>query len=293
MDRDLTIGPDDRMRIDRRKLPIAPSDDRVGIDRPDRPRGTLPAMPTTSRAEPTACCVCGLPRATRAVDALPTVVREHLRVEAPPAGSEVCVACLIEARLGHARATFAHDRGARPEAERAPSLSEGRSGASEQRTLATRLGVEADELAVALADRIEHGPPPTLGQRAADRVASVGGSWRFVLGFSGFLVVWCLVNGVLLATRAFDPFPFVFLNLLLSCLAALQAPIIMMSQARMGEVDRVRAMEDFRINLKAELEVASVHEKLDHLLHQQWDRMLELQELQLEILSQLREPDAR
>lgn len=270
----------------------------MGIVRP-RPR-YAPPMP---RAEPTPCCVCGLERATRAVDALPESLRAHLQpaqAEAPASG-DVCVACLTEARIGHARALLERDRGERSESERdfakrmARRLREesAQSVDEESPAMVRRLDAEADELSVAIADRVEHGPAPTLGQRAADKVAAVGGSWTFVLGFSSFLIVWCVVNGVLLATRAFDPFPFVFLNLLLSCLAALQAPIIMMSQARMAEIDRVRATKDFRVNLKAELEVASVHEKLDHLLHQQWDRMLELQELQLEILSQLREPDER
>ena len=96
-----------------------------------------------------------------------------------------------------------------------------------------------------------------------------------------------------LATRAFDPYPFILLNLVLSCIAALQAPVIMMSQNRQVARDRMQAEQDFRVNLKAELEIASLHEKVDHLLHAQWERIVELQEMQLELLNELREPRAR
>jgi len=104
-----------------------------------------------------------------------------------------------------------------------------------------------------------------IGQRLADRVAAVGGSWGFILGFFFFLVVWTGSNAWLLA-RPFDPYPFIFLNLMLSMLAAVQAPIIMMSQNRQAARDRVQASQDFKINLKAELEILALHDKLDRLL---------------------------
>jgi uncharacterized membrane protein len=105
----------------------------------------------------------------------------------------------------------------------------------------------------------------TVGQRLADRVAAVGGSWSFIIGFTAFLVVWAAINAVVLADNAFDPYPFVFLNLLLSMLAALQAPIIMMSQNRQAAKDRLAAALDYEINLKSETEIASLHDKVDRL----------------------------
>lgn len=103
----------------------------------------------------------------------------------------------------------------------------------------------------------------TLGQRLADAIARIGGSWAFIASFIGFLVFWALVNTVVLYTRAFDPYPFIFLNLLLSMLAAIQAPIIMMSQNRQAERDRFMAAKDYEINLKAEIEVLALHQKID------------------------------
>ncbi|MGR9172405.1 DUF1003 domain-containing protein [Rhizobium sp. KDH_Rht_773_N] len=103
----------------------------------------------------------------------------------------------------------------------------------------------------------------SFGERLADSIARVGGSWSFILAFIGFLVVWTIVNTVILLSRAFDPYPFVFLNLILSMLAAIQAPIIMMSQNRQAERDRFEAAKDYEVNLKAELEVLSLHQKID------------------------------
>lgn len=128
----------------------------------------------------------------------------------------------------------------------------------------------------------------TFGQRVADGVARVGGSWPFVIGFVSFLAVWILIN-VRAHDDAFDPYPFILLNLLLSCVAALQAPIIMMSQNRSAMRDRAQADQDFRINLKAELEIATLHDKFDHLVHAQWQSLLEMQELQIELLQELTE----
>ena len=103
----------------------------------------------------------------------------------------------------------------------------------------------------------------SLGERLADGIARVGGSWAFIVSFLLFLVVWTLINTIFLASRAFDPYPFVFLNLILSMLAAIQAPIIMMSQNRQAERDRFEAAKDYEVNLKAELEVLSLHQKID------------------------------
>ncbi|MEZ5329101.1 MAG: DUF1003 domain-containing protein [Verrucomicrobiales bacterium] len=111
----------------------------------------------------------------------------------------------------------------------------------------------------------------TLGQRLADRIATFGGSWTFLIGFFSFLLVWIGINTAALLGKPFDPFPFILLNLLLSCLAAIQAPVIMMSQNRQESKDRLRAEHDYQINLKAELEIRHLHEKMDHLLMQQWE----------------------
>ena len=103
----------------------------------------------------------------------------------------------------------------------------------------------------------------SFGQRIADGIARVGGSWSFILTFLAFLVIWTIINTIVLASGAFDPYPFVFLNLILSMLAAIQAPIIMMSQNRQAERDRIEAAKDYEVNLKAELEVLSLHQKID------------------------------
>ncbi|HEX2525101.1 MAG TPA: DUF1003 domain-containing protein [Geminicoccus sp.] len=124
----------------------------------------------------------------------------------------------------------------------------------------------------------------TTGQRIADRVAAFGGSWTFIILFGVVLVAWMALNTVMLGMRAFDPFPYILLNLILSCLAAIQAPVIMMSQNRQEARDRRRAENDYLVNMKAELEIRLLHEKLDHLLHREWARLLEIQEIQIEMM---------
>ena len=136
---------------------------------------------------------------------------------------------------------------------------------------------------------LEENSKLTLGQKLADKVADFGGSWTFIIAFGVFLLIWILLNIYWLMNRAFDPYPFIFLNLILSCLAALQAPIIMMSQNRQEAKDRIRSKYDYKVNLKAELEIRQIHEKLDHLLSKQWERLAEIQEIQIEQLSELSE----
>jgi len=125
----------------------------------------------------------------------------------------------------------------------------------------------------------------TLGQRAADRMAAFGGSWTFVILFLVLMAGWIAVNAA--SRRPVDPFPFILLNLALSCLAALQAPVIMMSQNRLSAKDRSDAQHDYEVNLKAELEVAALHLKLDELRERQWGELLELQRRQLQLLEEL------
>lgn len=129
--------------------------------------------------------------------------------------------------------------------------------------------------------------PPTLGERLADHVAHFGGSWTFILVFAGVLVAWIFGNVVIFANRGFDPYPFILLNLLLSCLAAVQAPVIMMSQNRQDKKDRQRAEMDYKVNLKAELEIRHLTAKIDQLRHHQWRRLLEIQRIQTELMEEL------
>ncbi len=129
----------------------------------------------------------------------------------------------------------------------------------------------------------------TLGQRIADKVATFGGSWTFIISFGVFLLIWILSNVYFLSNKGFDPYPFILLNLILSCIAALQAPVIMMSQNRQEEKDRERAKNDYMVNLKSELEIRMLHEKIDHLiLHQQQD-LLEIQRVQIEMMNDILE----
>jgi len=134
----------------------------------------------------------------------------------------------------------------------------------------------------------------TFGQRAADKVATFGGSWTFVGLFAAVMLLWVGVNTVLLMNRGktFDPYPYILLNLFLSMLAAIQAPIILMSQNRHSERDRINAEHDYEVNLKAEMDIMLLHEKLDLLREKQWKELLEIQEIQLKLLATLIPKDA-
>lgn len=127
----------------------------------------------------------------------------------------------------------------------------------------------------------------TFGERLADKIATFGGSWTFLICFAIFLAIWIIINTVVMAAHPADPYPFILLNLILSCIAAIQAPVIMMSQNRQETKDRLRSENDYQINLKAELEIQHLHEKIDHLLLHQWDRLAEIQEMQLDLLSEI------
>lgn len=127
----------------------------------------------------------------------------------------------------------------------------------------------------------------TFGQKSADAIAKFGGSWPFIFLFVVILGSWILLNTLHFFGLSFDRYPFILLNLVLSCLAAIQAPIIMMSQNRQAARDRIAADHDYQTNLKAELEISLLYEKIDYLMSQQWQQMLELQQLQIELLTQL------
>jgi uncharacterized membrane protein len=140
-----------------------------------------------------------------------------------------------------------------------------------------------------ITDKIEdnEAEPLSLGQRLADKVATFGGSWRFIISFGSFLVIWIITNSLFLSRDSFDPYPFILLNLILSCIAALQAPVIMMSQNRQEEKDRERAKKDYMINLKSELEIRMLHEKIDHLIIHQQHELIEIQKVQIGMMNDI------
>lgn len=150
----------------------------------------------------------------------------------------------------------------------------------------------AERLHVSRDTQQEYEDAMTFGERIADRIAAFGGSWTFILSFLALLAAWVVLNAVLLARSAsgpFDPYPFVFLNLILSMLAALQAPVIMMSQNRQSAKDRAAAAHDYEVNLKSELEILALHQKVDTLREQQWLELVAMQREQIELLTRLLE----
>lgn len=139
-----------------------------------------------------------------------------------------------------------------------------------------------------ITDKLDEEPQLlTTGQRVADQVATFGGSWTFIISFFVLLLLWITTNVIWFNNKGFDPYPFILLNLILSCIAALQAPIIMMSQNRQEEKDRERSKKDYMINLKAEVEIRMIHDKLDHLIKHQQQELLEIQRLQIEMMQDI------
>lgn len=133
----------------------------------------------------------------------------------------------------------------------------------------------------------EYAEVASLGDRLADRLSEIAGSWSFILFFLAFILSWALINTSVLITHAFDPYPYIFLNLMLSMLAALQAPVIMMSQNRQAQKDRIQADLDYHVNLKAEAEIAALHHKLDDLREMQWAELVDIQQEQIRLLEQM------
>jgi uncharacterized membrane protein len=160
-----------------------------------------------------------------------------------------------------------------------------------------QLGEREKEVALRLAERTpisrnvakDFSEQSTFGQRVADRVTAFGGSWTFISIFGAVLFLWILLNFLLLikSGSTFDPYPYILLNLVLSMLAAIQAPIILMSQNREADKDRLSAEHDYEVNLKAELEIMALHEKVDMLREKQWSELISIQQDQLKLLSQL------
>jgi uncharacterized membrane protein len=133
----------------------------------------------------------------------------------------------------------------------------------------------------------------TSGQRIADKVAKFGGSWRFIILFTVILAIWIIFNATLPQKERFDPYPFILMNLVLSCIAALQAPVIMMSQNRQEEKDRKQSENDYMVNLKAEIGIQTLHQKMDLLIQEQFKELINTQAQQLKLLEQLIEKEKR
>lgn len=220
------------------------------------------------------CAICGKSkpeREGRPAELVHGPIGALIRNEHPDwdSGHRICMACLNRFRTEYVSQQLTEQRG---------ELSELESGvitSLRQEELLSRNVEETFEQTA------------TLGDRVADKVASFGGSWRFIIVFGAILLVWIAINTVALLTRPFDPYPYILLNLILSCLAAVQAPVIMMSQNRQETKDRLRAEHDFQINLKSEIEIRQLHTKLDHLMNHAWQRLLDIQQIQLEIMQEM------
>jgi len=202
------------------------------------------------------------------LDTLRPTLAEFIRRDYPtlPADALISVRELARYRMGYTEDLLKQEHGEFTELDRQVAESIAR-----QDTIAENTDEEFEE----------HW---TIGERLSDHLASFGGSWAFLLSFFGVLVLWMAIN-IIAGLHAFDPYPFILLNLCLSCLAAVQAPIIMMSQRRQEAKDRLRSENDYRVNLKAELEIRHLHEKIDYQVSRQWQRLAEIQQIQLEMMN--------
>lgn len=230
--------------------------------------------PARRHRAPPVCAVCGLqkPRMAMApVDLVRPGITELVRAAHPNVTAEdyICHDDLARYRAAYVGKMLSAERGELSKLEREVVES-----------LARYDTVSAD-VETAYVER------RTFGERLADAMAAFGGSWTFILIFMGMLFGWIAVNSIAMMAGAFDPYPYILLNLVLSCLAALQAPVIMMSQKRQEAKDRMRSENDYRVNLKAELEIRHLNEKIDHLLTRQWDRLAEIQEIQIELMQDI------
>jgi len=219
------------------------------------------------------CAICGKSFAARELmpgSAVREIVAREIERDYPDWSAEgfICRSDLNRYRAKHVHSLLESEKGELTSLEREVVQS-----LHEHETLAKNIETEFEQIW-------------SFGERLADRIAAFGGSWVFLSLFGAFIVVWIGVNTLVLYGRPVDPYPYILLNLILSCLAAIQAPIIMMSQNRQEAKDRLRSQHDYQINLKAELEIRHLHEKLDHLLSHQWQRLAEIQEIQLELLTE-------
>lgn len=229
----------------------------------------------TEHKEKMMCTICNLEKSQNQLvlgSSLKKSIIETIKKEHPDWEKEdyICINDLNHYREKHIDAILEQEKGTLSslESEVAQSL-------KDEEILAKNINAEVDANI-------------TFGQGVADSVAAFGGSWKFIIIFACIIFSWILINTFLLLSKAFDPYPFILLNLVLSCLAALQAPVIMMSQNRKGEKDRYQADHDYQINLKAELEIRHLHEKIDFLTHQ-WIKLMETQEMQMEVMEEFLE----
>ncbi len=232
---------------------------------------TVPARPKRVRPVRFPCVICGRERPARESTQLDVVrpsLFDRIKADNPdlPAEGYICSDDLDRFRSRYVSELLGQERGelTKLEQEVVQSL-------ADHETLAEN--IEAEWVG-----------QRTFGERLSDHLASFGGSWTFIIIFFVVLVIWMGFNAVIIEQERFDPYPYILLNLVLSCLAAIQAPIIMMSQKRQEAKDRLRSENDYRVNLKAELEIRHLHEKIDHILTRQWERLAEIQQIQLELM---------
>lgn len=226
------------------------------------------------RESPRVCLVCSNGFSSR--DVLPTaLVNQNVaaliaaKVPEWSVNGFICRICLNKFRMELVRTAMEQERGELTTLEQ-DVMNSLRAGE-----------VVADNL------NLEFNQALTLGERLADRVADFGGSWRFIGIFFSVMATWVTANSLYLLWRPFDPYPYILLNLALSLLAAVQAPVIMMSQNRQEARDRLRAENDYKVNLKAELEIRAISDKVDQLIHHQWAHLLEIQEIQMRMIDDL------
>ncbi|MDP1772143.1 MAG: DUF1003 domain-containing protein [Methylobacter sp.] len=220
------------------------------------------------------CAVCGKTFARKDLlsgDVVRESIAGQIRMDVPEWSSDSFI-CLAD--IGRYRSQYVHSLLETEKGELTSLEKEVLDSLSEHDLLSKNIEMEYEQVW-------------TFGERLADRIASFGGSWRFLIIFFAFLAAWIVVNVLALWGATADPYPFILLNLVLSCLAAIQAPIIMMSQNRQEAKDRIRSQHDYQVNLKAELEIRHLHEKIDHLLSHQWERLVQIQEIQLELLTEI------
>jgi uncharacterized membrane protein len=220
------------------------------------------------------CAVCGETKPSS--DTIPAImvrpsIDAQIRLKKPTWSNDgvICTTCLNRFRTEFVRKQLEKDRGqlSALETEVVTSLHDGM--------------LVADDLNKEFDKRL------SFGDQLADKVAEFGGSWKFIILFFTVMAIWIVANSVYFLWHPWDPYPFILFNLILSMLAAIQAPIIMMSQNRQEARDRLRAENDYQVNLKAEIEVRTMSERLDQLLHSQWGHLLEIQQMQIEMLQEL------
>jgi len=242
-----------------------------GIETPTEQNGLAAVRARRARPVRFRCVICGKERPARDIVRLDVVrpsLLDQIKEAYPelPAEGFICIDDLDRFRSGYVSELLRSERGELTQLEHEVVQS-----LADHETLAENVETEFEG-------------HRTFGERLSDHLASFGGSWGFLIIFAVVLFAWMAFNVIVVSGKQFDPYPFILLNLVLSCIAAVQAPIIMMSQKRQEAKDRLRSENDYRVNLKAELEIRHLHEKIDHILTRQWERLAEIQQIQLEIM---------